>query len=153
MFEKIFSPELINTNLESTDKDELFEEMVEMLVRSNSDIDRDSALNALLAREEKMTTGIVTGIAIPHAVCDSIKQPVGAIGISRNGIDFNSLDGKPVNLIIMLLLPATDSAVHLRLMQELASVFQKQNFLRNVMEKKLSKEIFDTICAYEEDLD
>jgi PTS system nitrogen regulatory IIA component len=153
MFEKIFSPELINTNLESTEKDELFEEMVEMMVRSTPSIDRELALNALLAREEKMTTGIVTGIAIPHAVCDSIKEPIGVIGISRNGIDFNSLDGKPVNLIIMLLLPATDSAVHLRLMQELASVFQKQNFLRNVMEKKLSKEIFDTICAYEEDLD
>ena len=74
MLETFFKPALINVDLESSDKDELFEEMVELFARGGCELDRAEALDALIAREEKMTTGIVPSVAIPHASCPSVKN-------------------------------------------------------------------------------
>ena len=103
MLETFFKPQLINVNLESSDKDELFEEMVELFARGDCGIDRQEALDALIAREEKMTTGIIPSVAIPHASAPSVKGGFGAIGISRAGIEYGSLDAKPVHVVFMLL--------------------------------------------------
>ena len=99
---QIFSPEAISVNLQSESKDEVFEELVEKLVEVYSGLDRTKVLNALLEREQKMSTGIFPGIAVPHARTDMVDKVCGVIGVSKKGIDYDSLDKKPVHLFTNL---------------------------------------------------
>lgn len=101
----IFSPSLIKVDLESEDKNEVFEELVEVFVANNPHVSRLDLLDAIRAREDKQSTGIMRGIAIPHGQLDSISSVKGVIGISRNGIEYDSLDREPVHLVFMLFHP------------------------------------------------
>ena len=148
ILEKVFSPETVILNLESTDKDELFEEMVEAIVRVHPELDRAQALAALRERESKMTTGIMHSVGIPHALISSAKKSIGAIGISHSGIDYDSLDKAPVNLVFLILCNPEQPEMHLSVLKELASVLQNPGFVADVMEKKTAQEVYDLLCAY-----
>jgi len=90
----VFNPKAIKINIESENKDELFEELVEELVAVHSGIDRRKVLGAIRSREALMSTGIMRGIAIPHGKTDAVSGVKGVIGISKKGIDYDSLDKK-----------------------------------------------------------
>ena len=152
MLETFFKPALINVDLESSDKDELFEEMVELFARGGCELDRAEALDALIAREEKMTTGIVPSVAIPHASCPSVKNGFGAIGISRKGIEYGSLDGKPVHVVFMLLFGSDGTALHLKVMQQLALILKNPEAASRLAEKKTAQDLYEELCALEEAL-
>lgn len=152
VLEQVFSPKSIILNLESTDKEELFEEMVEAIVSVQPQINRAEALAALNEREAKMSTGIMHGIAVPHGSCMTAKGIVGAIGISRSGIDYDSLDKAPVNLIFMLLSNPEETERHLSVLRELASVLQNPVFSKEVIEKQTAQEVYDLLCKYESSL-
>ena len=147
--DSVFSPECIALNLESTDKDELFEEMVQMIVSAHPEIDRNEALTALHDRESKMSTGIMHAIAVPHGNCASVKGVIGGIGISRKGIDYAALDGDPVNLVCMLLCNPEETELHLSVLKELAAVIQNPSFLKDALEKKTGAEVYDLLHQYE----
>ncbi len=152
MLESFFRPELISVNLESTDKDDLFEEMVELFVRGGTGIDRKIALDALVAREEKMTTGIIPSIAIPHASCPGVKTGFGAIGICRQGVEYGSLDANPVRVVFMLLFGSDGTALHLNVMQHLALILKDPEVPAKFMEAKTPQEVYELVCRLEEAL-
>ena len=112
LLSSVFNPKSINIDLQSEEKDEVFEELVEELVNADPTLNRAAALKAIREREEKMSTGIINGIAIPHGKTDAVKEVRGAIGISRRGIDYDALDGKPVYLIFLLLSSPDSSELH-----------------------------------------
>ena len=132
MLSHLLTPANINADLESAEKDEVFEEMLEMIVASQPSLDRQDALNALMQREALQTTGIIPGI-----------------GLSRNGVEYDSLDGSPVNFIIMMLFAEGDTESHLQTMKDAANLLQAPDFLKTIMEKKTPQEIFDAVCNFE----
>lgn len=132
---QIFSPKGINLNLQSQDKDELFEEMVESLVAVRPGLDRAELLEAVKVREEKMSTGIMHGIAVPHGKCSAVEGIVGAVGVSRQGIEYGSLDKAPVHLVFMFICGEKEDEAHLEVLKELASLMQEPSFLKSAMEK------------------
>ncbi len=146
VFSKVFSPKSIIVNLESEEKDELFEEMVQAIHSANPEIDREDALKALHEREAQMSTGILHGVAVPHGTSKCVKGCIGAIGISRKGIDYDALDGAPVNVVFMLLCGANDNDLHLEVLKELATVLQDPLFVTKLYEMTSPQEIFDTLC-------
>ena len=89
---QVFSLESIKVDLQSDNKDEVFEELVEKLLEVCPGLDRNKVLDALIEREQKMSTGIFPGIAVPHARTDMVDRVHGVIGISKKGIDYDSLD-------------------------------------------------------------
>lgn len=125
VLDQIFPKETIVVNLESSEKEELFAELVEVLHGAHPELLRDEAIKALLAREEKMTTGIMPSVAVPHAVCASLSETVGAIGISRTGIDYDALDGKPVHVVFLLLAAPGQTGKHVQVLKTLAAVLEK----------------------------
>lgn len=149
MFSEIFPASNIIADLQSEDKDELFEEMVEVLVSAQPGISRADALAVLKERENKMTTGIVSGIAVPHAISNTVKGVVGAIGISRAGIDYGSLDNKPVHVVFMLLFSPDETERHLQIMKHFAGLLQYQELCNELLSKRTSEEIYDFICSRE----
>lgn len=145
VFGQVFSPKSIIVNLESEDKDELFEEMVAAITSVHPEIDRQEALNALREREAKMSTGIMHGIAVPHGTTEGISGCYGAIGISRKGIDYDSLDGAPVNLVFMFVCGTADNELHLDVLRGLATILQKSDFVSELMQKNTPQEVYDLL--------
>ena len=132
----VFPSELIKVGLEAEDKDEVFEELVDKFCQSNRDGDRKEILEALFEREGKMSTGIQKGIAIPHAKSETVQNLHGILGISKKGIEYDSLDGQPVYIVFMLLIPKADSEMHLRILKRLAELLGNHEFYAELLAQK-----------------
>jgi nitrogen PTS system EIIA component len=149
---QIFSSESVIVNLESTDKDELFAEMLEPLVAAHPELNREDSIRALEDRESKMTTGIMHGVAIPHAVVMTATGIHGAIGISRSGIDYDSLDKSPVHLVFMILTAEGETERHVQVLKQLASVLQIPGFIDNMVKSTTPAEVCNLLNSAEESL-
>ena len=150
---QIFSPSSIILNLESTDKDELFEEMVEAVHTFKPEINREEALTSIRERESKMSTGIMHDVAVPHGSCSSVGGVVGAIGISRKGIDYDALDKAPVHFVFMLLSNVEETEKHLSALKLLASVLQSPEFIKEIFVKETPQDVYNVLCEYESKID
>ena len=152
LLDKVFNPKAVNIDLKSEDKDEVFEELIEELVSVNPSLDRSVALAAVKEREAKMSTGIMSGIAVPHAKTSAVTDVQGAIGISRSGIDYDALDGKPVHLIVLILSGADSTELHLRVLKRLARLLENSEFYAELMEQKTAEAACNVFCKYEKEL-
>jgi len=149
---QVFPKNTIVMDFSSTEKDELFEELVETIYSNYPGFDKNEALNVLNERESKMTTGIMHSVGIPHALISSIKDSIGAIGISHEGIDYDSLDKAPVHVVFMIIGPDNDPNHHIQILKQLASVLQIPDFVKSLLSLKSTSEIYNFVCTSEESL-
>ena len=146
----VFPPELIIIDLEAEDKDEVFEELVDTYCQARNNNRREEILQALWERESKMSTGIQKGIAIPHGKSEAIENVCGILGISKNGIEYDALDGQPVYVVFMLLAPQTDSEDRLRLLKRLASLLNNHEFFVELLAQKDPQSANRIVKKYED---
>ena len=118
----LLSENQIIPDMVATDRWQAIEEMVSCLVTTGhlESSRKEEAVAALSHREETMSTGIGFGIAIPHASCDAVQEVIACFGRSSGGIDFESLDGKPVHFIVLFLVPKDQFHTHLRTLAAIA---------------------------------
>jgi nitrogen PTS system EIIA component len=129
LLSQVFSPSRIKIGLESEDKAELFEELVDILAREGGRaFPREAILDAVREREEKMSTGITKGIALPHGKAEGIQGLSGALGVSRKGIEYAALDGQPVYLVFLLISSTKESELHLAALKRLAVILDDPEF-------------------------
>jgi PTS system fructose-specific IIC component/PTS system nitrogen regulatory IIA component len=148
----VFQPQLIKVNLEAEDKDEAFEELVDHFCQVTKSHARGEILESLKEREAKMSTGIQKGIAIPHGTTNAVETVCGVLGISRDGVDYDALDGEPVYLMFMLIAPDKDSEKHLRILQRLAELLGTPQFSQDLQSQKDQQSAYKIICKYEDRL-
>lgn len=149
---QIFPREAINVHLESTEKDELFEEMTEVLHSVYPEVNREEALKALRERESKMSTGIVHSVAVPHGHCASLKTNIGAIGVSKAGVDYDALDGEPVHVIFMMLIAPTESERHVQTLRQLSLVLQTPDFVQKILQCSSAADVYNVLSVAEDSL-
>ncbi len=130
---ELFSAERIKVNLEAEDKPEVFEELVDLLAGRYALDCRDEILRAVVRREEKMSTGIKRGIAIPHAKTSFTRGVIGVLGLSRAGIDYASLDGEPVHLLFLVVSSEQDATTHLATLKKIALLVEDPGFLPSML--------------------
>lgn len=120
----------IKTALESTNKYAAIDELIEVLIDSKdiSLAQRGFVRAAVRDREESMSTGMEMGIALPHGSSTSIENMVGALGISRVGIDWDCLDDQPANLILLLVLPKDEFQVRVRTLAGISHLLNDEKF-------------------------
>ena len=147
---QVFSPKAINVNLESTEKDEVLEELVEEFVSLVPNLSRKDVLDAIEEREHKLSTGIGHGFAVPHGICSGFSGVRGVIGISREGIDFESLDSAPVKVFFLMISGNDDCEYHLHVVKRLAQVLEQPSFMETILSKTTAQDIFDTLVKFEE---
>ena len=158
ILQDVLLPEFIKIDMESEDKDEAFEELVDYYCQAELPVKltaekskvHDEILHAIVTREEKMSTGIHKGIAVPHGKTSIVKDIRGVLGISKKGIQYDSLDGEPVYLLFMLISPLEDSEKHLRLLKHLAQLIEIPQFQSELQIQKDPGEAFRVIRKYEE---
>ena len=134
---------VVKVGLESRDKEECIEEMIDLLVRAGRIPDRAGALQAIRQREAQGTTGIGQGVAIPHGKHPSIPTLTMAVGISQQGIEFDAIDGEPVRLVFVLLARIDDPGPHVRALAEIARLVQTPGLYRKLTGAKAAKEVLD----------
>ncbi|MDX8395245.1 MAG: PTS sugar transporter subunit IIA [Mariprofundaceae bacterium] len=108
----------------------LITELVNMLKA----MDPDQVLEVVMAREHLGSTGIGHGVAIPHGRMPDLATPVIAVARHQAGIDFDSIDGVPVHIVVLLLVPDGDDRSHLELLAKLARLLQQENFRSNILQ-------------------
>jgi mannitol/fructose-specific phosphotransferase system IIA component (Ntr-type) len=125
-------------NMTAVKRDEAIRELLDAMVASgrvSADM-RDAFAKAIIARENKGSTGLNHGVAIPHTKSPAIKAPIAAIGVSQTGIDFNSLDKQPVYSVVLLLSPDSKPELHLEAIQAIFSHLSKDRFRRFLRQAK-----------------
>jgi len=137
---EILPEDQISANLAGENKFQVIEELLDLLNNNKKIADRDLALHDVLAREGYLSTGLENGIAIPHAKTDGVNQLVISLGTKKEGIEFESLDGKPGQLIFLVLSPRDTSGPHI---QALATIS------RNLKEKSLRDALINADSAGE----
>jgi fructose-specific phosphotransferase system IIA component len=141
---------VIKTDLEATEKEEAFHELIELLVRERRVTDRDAAMAAIMEREEKQSTGIGFGVAIPHGKSAAVQQLCAAMGISKEGIEYDSLDGEPVHVVFLLLAEEGKPGPHVMALAQIATLFKVSGFIDRLIASKTPRDLYDVILAEEE---
>ena len=140
---------VVKVGLEAEDKEEAFAELIELLVRAGRLPDRDRALQAILTREAMATTGIGTGVAVPHGREASVKTLTAALGISKKGIEYDATDGEPVFLVFLVLAEANNPGPHVQCLGEIARLLQVPGFNERLRGARTPREALDIIGAEE----
>jgi PTS system nitrogen regulatory IIA component len=120
----------VAADLKAQDKNGVIKELTDLLVKSGDlkPKDRDAAVKVLLNREALGSTGIGQGVAIPHGKCELVNELVGAFGISKNGIKFDSLDGEPAYIFFLLIAPIESSGPHLKALARISKLLKDKYF-------------------------
>lgn len=142
-FADFVTTKAIKSELESSNKEGVIRELVSSLVSAGqlSADEQDSIVEAILKREELGSTGIGRGIAVPHTKHPSVSKPVGTVGVSTDGVDFQSLDGEQVQLFFMLISPPDQPNEHLRALENISKQLQDETFCRFLKQSKTSADI------------
>lgn len=145
MLSSLIKPSGIKLNLESTEWDECFAELMEVMIENNSQIKRAEALSALIQREEKMSTAVCPYIAVPHAVCSSQKETQIVIGISSSGVDFEDLNNSgrsvKVKLVFQIIFEENNFELHLHILKDILELVKNPKVLENVLKAKTADEV------------
>lgn len=127
---EILHREVIKTSLESTEKYAVIDELIDVLTTAKAltMAQRIPVREAVFEREKSMSTGMEMGIALPHGTCDTVEHLTGALGISRQGVEFDCLDCEPAHLILLLVLPRNEFQVHVRTLAGISHLLNDDRF-------------------------
>jgi PTS system nitrogen regulatory IIA component len=137
----ILTEETICLHLKGSSKEEIINELIDILVSANKVSDRASALAAVMERESNMSTGMKHGIAIPHGKTQSLHDLVACIGVSDAPVDFSALDHEPSRIFIMTLSPTEKTGTHLQFLAEVSLLFKSEEKRRQFLEAESPEDI------------
>ncbi|MEQ6376925.1 fructose-specific PTS transporter subunit EIIC [Bacillaceae bacterium S4-13-56] len=141
----------IELDLRARSKSDAIDELVNQLDRAGRLADKEKYKEEILARESQSTTGIGEGVAIPHAKTDAVRTPSIAFGRSKEGIDYEALDGQPSHLFFMIAATAGANNDHLDTLARLSSMLMDTSFRKTLLEAKTKEEIIHAIDQKEQE--
>lgn len=130
---EILSGKSVVVGLKGQNKREVLEELVNALEVGDKITDRDKVLEAVLLREEIMSTGIGHGIAIPHGKSEYVTELGGVLGIKKEGVDFDALDGKPTYIFFLLVSPLDVSGPHIKALARISRLLKGEDFRQKLI--------------------
>ena len=138
-------------DLKSKDKTDVLYKLVDILLKSGEikNSNRDELFNILYEREKLGSTGIANGAAIPHGKSDLVKSITIAIGISPDGVDFDSLDGQKTCIFALLIAPPNSAAPHLRALAKISRLFKNKAFKQALINAESPEDVLRLIVAEE----
>ena len=128
------NPKAVSVDLKAQDKRSVIKELAGLLAAAGEIKNRDELVRVLMDRETLGSTGIGQGIGIPHGKSSRVKKLIAALGISRRGVDFESLDGEPVYIFFLLVAPAESAGPHLKALARISRLL-KDKYIRDALKK------------------
>jgi nitrogen PTS system EIIA component len=148
---ELFDEDNIIPELSAREKRGVLEELVEAVISRERSIDKKTLVKVLLERERLGSTGIGDGVAIPHGKYHGISRPLISFGRSREGLDFDSMDGQPAHLFFLLVAAPEDSAnIHLKVLAAIARILKNSAFRKTLMQASSREEIYARIVQYDD---
>jgi mannitol/fructose-specific phosphotransferase system IIA component (Ntr-type) len=137
----------ISVDLKSVNKTDAIKELVELLISADEvdKKDKTKVVDLLLAREALGSTAIGHNVGIPHAKADCVKDLIGAFGLSKKGVDFDSLDGEPVYIFFLLLAPQDSAGPHLKALARISRLIKDKYFRDTLKQAKDTKDVIRII--------
>ena len=132
-------------DLKSTSKDDVINEMIDVLAKDGVLNNKEEFKKAIYERESLSTTGVGMGIAIPHAKTSAVKTPRVAVGISKKGFDFASEDGKPAYIVFMIAVTDSDNNLHLDTLAKISGKVMHEDFLEALKNAKTKDEVISLL--------
>jgi len=146
---EIIDKDCIDHAIRARTKQEVIERIADLMGRSGKVPDRNALLKALLERENLCSTGIGEGVAIPHAKCEGMTQMCLVLAVAKEGVDFDAIDKKPVNIIFGLSGPPDAPEEHIRILSHVARIARNLEF-RNALHTATSVgEVYEALCREE----
>ena len=149
---EILKPQNILVPLSATTKTQAITDLVELLARNGEVKDARQVIDAVMEREATRTTGIGSGLAIPHGKCNGTDHLVMAIGKPATPIDFQAIDGRPVTLIWLLTSPPDKTGPHIHALARISRLMSIDKFRLALNTAKTAQELFDIIVQQENSL-
>jgi nitrogen PTS system EIIA component len=146
----VLNTEAINVNLTARDKKGVLDELVAPVALS-AGVTRDQLVKVLLERERLGSTGIGGGIGIPHGKLKNLASLVLGFGISRQGVNFESMDGRPTHIFFLLLTPEDSAGIHLKLLARISRLLKNDDFKERLMHSQTPEDIIAAISEEDED--
>ncbi|MDQ0231354.1 PTS fructose transporter subunit IIABC [Metabacillus malikii] len=150
---ELLTKDTIKLNLQSTSKNTVISELVEVLNQADKLVDKNAYEQAVLNREQQSTTGIGDGIAIPHAKTNAVKSPAIVFGRSNEGIDYEALDGQPSFLFFMIAASEGANNTHLEALSKLSSILMKKEVREQLLVVSTAEEVLAIIDKHDEQED
>jgi len=139
----VLEENLVKLDLEGNSKEEIIHELLDILVKAGKVKDVETAFRDIMSRENKMSTGIQDGVAIPHAKTKAVESLVACVGVKKNGVDFASLDGKPSNIFIMTLSSPNRIGPHVQFLAEISNIIIQEDARDKILSAKAPGEILE----------
>jgi len=146
----VLEKEAVIVDLKATDKIGVLEELVHPIART-AEVDRQELLRILMERERLGSTGIGGGIGIPHGKIKSLESLVLGFGLSRKGVNFESMDGKPTHIFFLLITPENSTGLHLKLLARISRILKNDPFKEKLVSAKDRDEVIRIIQEEDED--
>lgn len=146
-FAEFIKKDAIRTELEATEKENVIREMAGALMQSGSisDDQFESVVEAILKREELGSTGIGRGVAVPHTKHPTVDRLCGAVAVSQDGVEFDSLDGEKVHLLFLLVSPPDRPGDHLRALENISRQLRNDTFCRFLKQSKTADDVWQLL--------
>ncbi|MBR9982573.1 MAG: PTS sugar transporter subunit IIA [Desulfatitalea sp.] len=144
------STDTINVDLNARDKKGILDELVAPVARMTG-VPHEELVRVLLERERLGSTGIGGGIGIPHGKLKALPSLVVGFGLSRRGVAFESMDGRPTHLFFLLLTPENEAGLHLKLLARISRLLKNDEFKTQLMQAGTPEEVVDLIREKDED--
>lgn len=142
---EVLNENLIKIPLQKFEKKEIITEMIDVLTASGKILDREKVLQAVLEREQMMSTGIGNSVAIPHGKSQGVQELVVGLGITPQDVNFDALDGKPVRIVFMLVGPEKSSSVHIKMLSRISRLLNQSAFRKKLVDSKSGDEVMRII--------
>ncbi len=147
----LLSKEAIELNVEAKDKNDIIDKMTQLMKKTGRINNLEEYKNLVLKREEEGSTGVGEGIAIPHGKGDCVTEPGLVAMVVPNGVEYDALDGKPVNLLFMIAAPNTSDNVHLDVLSRLSTMLMDSEFKNKLISAKSKEEFLNIINETEKE--
>ncbi len=146
----VLHKEAILVDLQAKDKKGALDELVAPLA-DIAGIDHENLVRVLMERERLGSTGIGSGIGIPHGKFQGLKSLILGFGLSRSGVDFESMDGRPTHIFFLLITPENSTGLHLKLLARISKILKNDHFKEKLLHATDRDEIVSIIKAEDEE--
>lgn len=133
--------------LAATSKSDIIRELASHLAEHHARLEAEQLAKVLVDRESLASTAIGEGVAIPHGKVPSLDEIVACIGRARDGVDFDSMDGKPTYLFFVMVAPENSTGAHLKALARISRVFKDGEFRRRLLEAPDASSMYEIIAA------